>query len=240
MIPIKDENPTEIVPYVNYLFIGLNVAAWFLLQGAGDPNALQASVFEYGSVPCEVTGRCEVEGLSYLALVTSMFMHGGWAHLIGNMLFLWVFGNNIEDSMGHLRYIAFYLVSGLAAAAVHIFTDPSGQVPMVGASGAISGVMGAYVLLYPKVRVRYWFPPLWIFELRAIVALGYWFLIQLASGVVSLGPEAPGGGGVAFWAHVGGFVAGLALIKLFEKKELSGAKRSKRKLTRSEVARLEW
>jgi membrane associated rhomboid family serine protease len=242
VIPFRDENPTELVPFVNVVFIILNVAAWFLLQGAGEMQALQASVVEFGVRPCEITGECAVEGsLRFETLVTSMFMHGGWLHLGMNMLFLWVFGNNMEDSMGHLRYIVFYLVCGLVAAGAQIFLNPAGEIPMVGASGAISGVMGAYVVLYPKVKVRVWFPPIFIFDLRAWLVLGYWFALQLYEGMAVLGDAAAAArGGVAFWAHIGGFVAGLALIKLFEKKELSQAKRDKRKLSKREVRRLEW
>jgi rhomboid family protein len=150
--------------------------------------------------------------------LSSMFLHGGWLHLIGNMWFLWVFGNNVEDSMGHARYLAFYLLCGLAAAATQTFVSPESIVPMVGASGAISGVMGAYVILYPRVRVHM-LVFLFIFVTRIVVPaylmLGYWFLLQLLGG-----SAAQGEGGVAFWAHVGGFVAGAALISVFKDTEL--------------------
>ncbi len=152
-------------------------------------------------------------------MLTSMFMHGGWGHILGNMLFLWVFGNNIEDSMGHLRFLVFYLLmrrrGGARAGLPHRRRSP---VPAVGASGAISGVMGAYVVLYPQVRVHTWFPPIFFFDLPAYFFLGYWFFLQLCSGVATIGPEAGQQGGVAVWAHVGGFVAGVLLIKLFEKR----------------------
>jgi membrane associated rhomboid family serine protease len=240
VIPLRDENPTEITPYFTYLFIAVNVVVWLLLQGAGEPEALRASVTEYGAVPCEITGNCPVQGLSWGSLITSMFMHGSWEHILGNMLFLWVFGNNIEDSMGHLRFIVFYLVCGVAAALAHVFLAPNSQIPTVGASGAISGIMGGYILLYPTVRVRTFFPPFFFFNLRAFMVLGYWILIQIMMGVVTLGPEAGEQGGVAFWAHIGGFVAGLILIKPFEKVALTSAKRQKIKLPREEVARLEW
>lgn len=240
MLPIRDENPTEITPYFTLLFLAVNVAAWVLLQGAGQPQALESSVYAFGALPCEVTGSCEVEGLGRSAVITSMFMHGSWGHLIGNMVFLWVFGNNIEDSMGHLRFIAFYLICGVAAAAAHVLVAPNSSVPTVGASGAISGIMGAYIVLYPHVRVHTWVPPFFFLDLKALVLLGYWFVIQLASGVFTFGPEAGEQGGVAFWAHVGGFVAGVALIKLFEKRKLTDAKRRKVKLSPAEVARLEW
>ncbi len=155
-----------------------------------------------------------------------MFMHGSWMHLLGNMWFLWLFGNNIEDSMGRIRFLVFYLVCGLAAAFAQILTSPSSAIPMVGASGAISGVMGAYLLLYPKVRV-YTLVPLGFFitsmALPAWVMLGYWFVIQFISGLVSFGGEM---GGVAFWAHIGGFVAGIALIKLFARGDYIGERQA--------------
>ena len=240
MIPLRDENPTEMTPFVTMALIVLNVAAWVLLQGAGSPEVLEASVMAFGSVPCEVTGNCPVQGLSYGALITSIFMHGSWGHLLGNMVFLWVFGNNIEDSMGHLRVIAFYLLCGVAASAAHIFLAPASAVPMVGASGAISGIMGAYVLLYPQVRVHTWVPPIFMLNIPAWAFLGYWFILQLTMGVANLGPEMADQGGVAVWAHVGGFVAGVVLIKPFEKRPLSDAKRRKVKLSRDELSRLGW
>jgi membrane associated rhomboid family serine protease len=239
LIPLRDDNPTEITPYVNYLFIALNVGAWFLLQGAGDPEPLRQSVMEMGARACELTGECEVVGLHWETIVTSMFLHGSWGHLLGNMLFLWVFGNNIEDSMGHLRYPAFFLLCGLAATAAQVLTAPGSQLPMVGASGAVSGIMGGYILLYPRVRVRTWIPPIFFLRIPAFLFLGYWFFIQLSMGVVMLDADEQTGG-VAFWAHVGGFVAGLVLIKLFEKPGLSNAKRQGRKLSKQELAGLEW
>jgi membrane associated rhomboid family serine protease len=148
-----------------------------------------------------------------------MFLHGSWMHLLGNMWFLWIFGNNVEDSMGRLRFVVFYLLTGLAAASGQVLTSPDSPIPMVGASGAISGVMGAYLLLYPRVRV-FAFVPIGFFltsvALPAWVMLGYWFVIQFVSGVVSVGGE---GGGVAFWAHVGGFLAGVVLVKLFARSD---------------------
>ena len=242
MLPISDENPTEMRPYVTVLLIALNVLVWFQVQGAGMTEAaLVSSVTEYGAVPCEITGACRVAGgYGAGALLTSMFMHGSWEHIIGNMLFLWVFGNNIEDSMGHLRFIAFYLICGLAAGAAHIVFSPASQIPAVGASGAISGVMGAYILLYPRARVRTWIPPFFLINLNALFVLGYWFFIQLMMGAASFGAEYGEEGGVAVWAHVGGFVAGLALIKVFRKRELVEARKHKVQLSREEVARMEW
>ena len=243
MLPLSDENPTEITPYFTLLFIGLNVAAWFLLQGAGMSfEALEASVVVFGTYPCEVTGACATQGVSGPASIfTSMFMHGSWSHIIGNMLFLWVFGNNIEDSMGHLRFIAFYLLCGVAAALAHIYLAPTSQIPAVGASGAISGVMGGYIVLYPKARVRTWVPPIFLLNLNAFFLLGYWFFLQLVMGVGSLGME-PGSetGGVAVWAHVGGFVAGVVLIRFFQKPVLVEARKRGIRLPPEEAHRVEW
>jgi len=240
LIPLKDENPAEIVPYVTFLLLAANIAVWVWVQGAGEMEALRASVVEYGATPCQIAGSCPGVGPRFPSLLSSMFLHGGWGHLLGNMLFLWVFGNNIEDSMGHSRFVLFYLGTGLAAAVTQIVLAPASAIPMVGASGAISGIMGAYIVLYPTVRVRTYFPPIFFFNVRAFILLGYWFVLQLFLGLEALGPEMGEEGGVAFWAHIGGFVAGLVLIKLFEKPELTSAKKRKIKLSRAEVARLEW
>jgi membrane associated rhomboid family serine protease len=233
MFPYRDDNPTLATPVITVVLIAANVAVWILVQGMGQDPALARSVCELGLIPGEFLGRV-VPGTSlplspgevcvlggdrhWYTPLTSMFLHGGWLHLIGNMWFLWVFGNNVEDSMGHVRYLAFYLLCGLAAAATQTFVSPESIVPMVGASGAISGVMGAYVILYPRVRVHM-IVFLFIFITRIVVPaylmLGYWFLLQLLGGSATQGE-----GGVAFWAHVGGFVAGAALIPLFKDPEL--------------------
>ncbi|HEX9444296.1 MAG TPA: rhomboid family intramembrane serine protease [Candidatus Binatia bacterium] len=234
MFPYRDENETQRPAIVTGTIIALNVLAWIVVQGAGSDIPLAESVCSLGLVPGELTGMvppgatvplgeglvCAAESGRQLShLVTHMFLHGSWMHLLGNMWFLWIFGNNIEDSMGHLRFIVFYLLCGFAAAAAQIVASPGSAVPMVGASGAISGVMGAYLVLYPNVRV-YTLVPLGFFitsmALPAWVMLGYWFVIQFVSGLVSFGGEL---GGVAFWAHVGGFVAGVALVKLFARSD---------------------
>ncbi|HEX8392343.1 MAG TPA: rhomboid family intramembrane serine protease [Longimicrobium sp.] len=239
MFPINDENPTELRPWMTVLILLANVAVWMTIQGAGEVRALEASVMAFGAQPCEVTAACPVTGLGTGAILTSIFMHGSWMHLIGNMMFLWVFGNNVEDSMGHLRFLVFYLVCGVAAALAQIFFSPTSDIPMVGASGAISGIMGAYILLYPRARVRTFFPPFFFFHLRAFWFLGLWFAMQLLSGFLSLG-VAEEQGGVAVWAHVGGFVAGLLLIRVFDRPRLVQAKRSGVQLPRDEVANLRW
>lgn len=242
MIPLSDDNPTLRTPVVTYLLLGAIGATWVFVQGAGlDGFALVSSVCNLGLVPGELTGRapvglevplseehsCVVDRAPINALtpLTSMFLHGGWGHLLGNCLFFWVFGNNVEDSMGRLRFLVFYLVCGLAAAAAQVAVNPASPVPMVGASGAISGVMGAYLLLYPRVRVNMLF--IFVIIIRVIplpawMVLLYWFFLQVVTGLPQLSQlKATGDSGVAVWAHVGGFVAGLVLVKLFENRNLT-------------------
>jgi membrane associated rhomboid family serine protease len=211
--------------------IAMNAGAWLFVQGAGSDVSLAVSVCDYGLIPGELTlslppgaGFRLDERLVCLAdpgrqishLVTSMFLHGSWMHLIGNMWFLWLFGNNIEDSMTRPRFVVFYLASGLAAALAQVAANPASEIPMVGASGAISGVMGAYLMLFPRVRV-YTMVPLGFFltsmALPAWVMLIYWAFLQVAGGITSVFAEQAGG--VAFWAHLGGFVAGVVLVRLF-------------------------
>jgi len=234
MFPYRDDNPTLRTPVVTIGVIALNTAVWVLVQGMGADPALTRSVCELGLIPGELLHRipagtaiplgpgasCVVGyGATWLTPLSSMFLHGSWFHLIGNMWFLWLFGNNIEDSMGRTRFVLFYLLSGLGAAATQTLLSPSSAVPMVGASGAISGVMGAYVILYPTVQVHM-LVVLVVFITRIVVPaylmLGYWFLLQLVQGTATLGST----GGVAFWAHVGGFIAGAGLIVLFRDPEL--------------------
>jgi membrane associated rhomboid family serine protease len=218
---------------------------WIVVQGAGSQPALGRSVCEWGLITGELFGRvpegavvpvgpqlgCRLESGNWATLLTSMFLHGGWFHLIGNMWFLWVFGNNIEDAMGHGRFVGFYLLCGLLAAAAQMAIEPGARVPMVGASGAISGVMGAYLVLYPRVRVHMLIF-LGFFVTTAVVSaylmLLYWAFLQVLGTLPSLGGAAQGGG-VAFMAHLGGFVAGVALIKLFAKPELLAAHRRQRR-----------
>jgi membrane associated rhomboid family serine protease len=243
MFPYHDENETQRTPYVTYVLIGINVLVWLLVQGAGTALPLARSVCELGLIPGELTGSLAPgtrfamgEGLVCLTdpgrqlqnVVTSMFLHGSWMHLLGNMWFLWLFGNNIEDSMTRPRFVAFYLLAGLAAALAQVLANPASPVPMVGASGAISGVMGAYLVLFPRVRV-FTLVPLGFyvtsFALPAWAMLVYWAVLQVFGGVTSI-VAAQEGGGVAFWAHLGGFVAGVVLVKLFERPEQFAAHRS--------------
>lgn len=225
MFPIRDENPQLNIPYVTYLLIALNVIAWLLLQNFGVEPMLSQSVCNYGLIPADLTSQetlrarmmCPIDGNpDWYTLVSSIFMHGSWMHLIGNMWFLWIFGNNVEDSMGSLRFAIFYLLSGLCASAVQVIADTGSVIPMVGASGAIGGVMGAYIVLYPKVHVHMFFF-FRTFAIPAILMLGYWIVMQLVGGFNSIGAQ---GGGVAFWAHIGGFLAGMALIFVFKNEKL--------------------
>ncbi len=220
MIPLKDDNPTEITPVVTVSTIVACVLV-FLYEISLPAESNEAFVYMYGAIPANVFGHAQLppELMSlpaYGTLFSSMFLHGGWMHLIGNMLYLWIFGNNIEDVMGHAKFIIFYGVCGVIATLSHAMIDPESTIPMVGASGAISGVLGAYLLLYPRARVLV-FIPIGFFSqmihVPAALVLGLWFLMQIFSGGMSLGHE---GGGVAFFAHIGGFIAGMALIGFFK------------------------
>lgn len=220
MIPLHDDNPTDNTPVVTFLFIAACVLV-FLYQVSLPQDMGQMFVYQFGAVPAVVFGSAtlppEVQAVpASMSLVTSMFLHGGWMHLIGNMLYLWIFGNNIEDVMGHTRFIIFYVLCGILAALAHAAIDPSSEIPMIGASGAISGVLGAYLLLFPRAQVLVLIPLGFFSRIMYIPAgfvLGLWFLMQVFSGGLSLGSK---GGGVAFFAHVGGFLAGMALIGLFK------------------------
>jgi membrane associated rhomboid family serine protease len=237
VIPFRDANSTERTAVITLAVIGLNVLVWLLVQGAGSTHVLSdgsvtglaASVCELGLIPGELTLSvrpgtgfemggglfCAMDaGRQWSHLFTSMFLHGSWMHLIFNMWFLWIFGNNVEDSMGRGRFVVFYLLAGLGAAAFQVAAAPSSPVPMVGASGAISGVMGAYIVLYPRVKV-YTLVPIgfffWTIALPAWAMLGYWILLQVFPVLVGAGTQ----GGTAFYAHIGGFIVGVATIKLF-------------------------
>jgi len=226
MFPLRDDNPSFGTAVLTFVIIALNVAVWLLVQGMGAEPTLTHSVCAYGLIPGELLSHirpgarielgpglaCRIGNPNWLTPFTSMFMHGSWFHLIGNMWFLWVFGNNVEDALGHGRFVIFYLVCGLAAAAAQTMVNPSSALPMVGASGAIGGVMGGYAVQFPRSRVLtavifgFFVRTMWM---PAYVMLGYWFLLQFLGALPSLSSE---GGGVAFWAHIGGFVAGAALM----------------------------
>jgi membrane associated rhomboid family serine protease len=237
MIPISDDNPTMRTPVVTLAILGSLLAVWVFGQGAGfDPVRLATSVCNWGLVPGEITRRaalgtavplgdgysCVVDAdpRNFLTPLTSMFLHGSWMHLLGNGLFLWIFGNNVEDSMGRLRFVVFYLLCGLAGATMQTLVNPASPVPMVGASGAIAGVLGAYLVLYPRVRVNVLF--IFIIFIRIIrvpawAILLWWIGLQLITGLPSLGSMRPDvSSGVAVFAHIGGFAMGLLTVKLFE------------------------
>jgi len=220
MIPLHDDNPTQIKPFFTVGFIVASVLVFFYQLSLG-PKAGQAFVYQYGAIPAVIFGfeslPPEIQALpASFSLITSMFLHGGFMHLVGNMLYLWIFGNNIEDAMGHGRFVLFYLLCGVLAALSHALTDTGSEVPMIGASGAISGILGAYLLLYPRAQVLVLIPLGFILQrmyLPAGIVLGMWFLLQLISGSASVGQ---GGGGVAWFAHIGGFVSGMILIGFFK------------------------
>ena len=225
MIPIRDDTPRFSTPVITYFIIALNAVVFLyeLSIGAQSQRALNAFVAQFGIVPrfetAVLSGQTALRPTAALIpILTSMFLHGGWLHIIGNMWFLWIFGDNIEDYLGHFKYLIFYLVSGIAAALVHIALNLNSRVPTVGASGAIAGVMGAYIVLYPRAKVltlvflivfiTFWWLPAWLF-------LGYWFLLQFLGGLATnIAETSQSTGGVAVWAHVGGFLAGVLLIKL--------------------------
>jgi membrane associated rhomboid family serine protease len=245
MFPLKDNIPTLRFPLITVLLILINVAVFGyelrhppvrLPVATADATVRVAGpdefTAEWGFVPCELTSRCPTANVvdlplvdqpgfaapvrvpghpALLTLLTSMFLHGGWLHLLGNMLFLWIFGNNVEDSMGRLRYIVFYLVCGALAGLAQLATDPSSHVPNIGASGAIAGVLGGYIVLFPRARVLTLVFVI-LMEVPAFIVLGVWFLLQLVDGTASVGT---GGGGIAYFAHIGGFVAGMVLIYAF-------------------------
>ncbi len=246
MFPLRDDNPTELFPLFTIGFIVSCLAVWIWVQGAGlAPDTLEASVCSLGAIPAEIFGSgsgggpCSFGGLTWHALVTSMFLHGSWMHVIGNMWFLWIFGNNVEDSMGRLRFVVFYLFTGVLAALAHAWLNPGSPVPLVGASGAISAIMGAYVVLYPRARIHtlfFFVIFIRVIPLPAWMMLGYWLLIQ----VLSTASMPTTGGGVAYAAHVGGFIAGAVLIPLFRNKKLVGAKRARVVLSPQELDRGGW
>lgn len=241
MFPLRDENPTFHTAFATFAVIAINALCWVALQGFGSDPALAESICRYGLIPADVLGTvpagtsfplseelvCVIDGSGgWFSVLSSMFMHGGWFHIIGNMWFLWVFGDNVEDAMGSVRFAIFYVLCGLAAAMAQTLTDTASVVPMVGASGAIGGVMGAYALLYPKARINTLiFLGFYVttVSVPALFMLGYWFVLQILSGLPTLGAE---GGGVAFWAHAGGFLAGVALALVFTDRERLAQHRS--------------
>lgn len=243
MIPLGDEYPTISTPVMTYALLAGMVATWLFVQGGGLPAndiKLATSICNFGMVPGELTHMARLgtavplgdglvcvvdnEPINILTPLTSMFLHGGWLHLLGNALFFWVFGRKIEDSMGSMRFLLFYVVCGLAAAGSQVLMEPTSPVPTVGASGAISGVLGAYLVLYPRVKVKMLFFFIIFFKiipLPAWLVLIWWFFWQVISGLPELtSVRTDVSGGVAVWAHIGGFVTGLILVKFFENRRL--------------------
>jgi membrane associated rhomboid family serine protease len=236
MIPISDANRSRSAPYVNYTLIGLNLLVFvyqLYLSGqtyVGPFTELDRFIWEWGNIPpctfdalgwdqgyIATTRDCALQPRPALTPLTAMFMHVGWLHLLGNMLFLWIFGDNVEAAMGHVRYLGFYLLVGILAAFAHGMVNLDSTTPAVGASGAVAGVMGAYIVLYPRATVIALIPPLIFLPLPvpAFIVIGLWFVIELVRGFASLGPDvSSAGGGIAYFAHIGGFVAGILLVKL--------------------------
>jgi len=219
VIPLRDRNPTRRAPVVTLALIGACVLAFLIelsVTASGGDAALEAFFQRWGAVPADITGALEAGdyvGRPMIGMVTSMFLHGGWLHLLGNMLFLWIFGNNVEDRLGRLPFLLFYLVGGIAAALAQVVIAPTSTVPLVGASGAIAAALGAYIVLFPGARILslvflgFFYQ---LFEVPALVVLGYWFVLQLVSGFAGLGAQTAQGG-VAFFAHIGGFVLGVVV-----------------------------
>ena len=220
MIPLKDKNPSYSFPIINYLLIAANAAVFFYELSLGP--ALDESFIRYGLVPSRYFQMVSLHAhpiTRYVPFITSMFIHGGWLHIIGNMWFLFIFGDNVEDRLGHGKYFLFYLISGLAAAALQVSLSAGSSIPTIGASGAISGVLGAYLILFPKAKIVTLIPIFFIFDIidiSAILFIGFWFFLQFFSGIVSVGTGASGG--IAWWAHVGGFMAGMVMVPFFKRK----------------------
>jgi len=211
MIPIRDSIPTRRVPIVNYALIGANLLVFLLMWLAGPEQ--ERLVYQFALIPVSFSNGIDLGDIT--DIFTSMFMHAGLAHIAGNMLYLWIFGDNVEDRLGSFKYLLFYLAGGLAASLTHLLFNPNSQIPTVGASGAIAAVLGAYLVMYPQSRIATFIPLGFFMRLAMVpasVVLGFWFILQLFNGFLSIG--AADVGGVAFWAHIGGFVAGVVLAKL--------------------------
>jgi membrane associated rhomboid family serine protease len=244
MFPISDDRVEQGVPIVTWALIGV-CAAVFLWQISMPPKEAEQAVFLYGMVPAVLFGKIAMPDAAlpaWATIFTSMFMHGSIAHIGGNMLYLWIFGDNVELAMGRVRFLLFYILCGVAAALAQGFQAPESQVPMIGASGAISGVLGAYLLLRPFAQVRVFFMPIPFFvrilSIPAVVVLGFWFVLQFVSGLAAKGDQ----GGVAFWAHVGGFIAGMVLLPFFKARNVPLFEREPRRVfdARRESERGPW
>jgi len=227
MIPIGDSIRARTFPYVNIVIIIANFLVFF--YEVGFASNIDKFFFDWAVVPAELTDYLHSPGDHSLRVlftpITAMFLHGGWFHILGNMIFLWVFGDNVEDAVGHVHYLAFYLVCGIAATAAQVWVDPNSQVPMLGASGAIAGVLGAYLVLYPRATIAALIMPFffWTAYVPAFLLIGLWFFLQLFNGVASIGYAVGGSEGVAWWAHVGGFSAGFLLLWFFRPRRRSAS-----------------
>ncbi len=219
MIPLRDDIASASRPITTYLIIAICTAVFLYMLSLGSEQRIDAFVLAWGATPAEITGRvAESRVHAYETIVSSMFMHGGWLHLIGNMLYLWIFGDNVEDLMGHVGFGVFYLVAGVAATLTHVLINPGSTAPLVGASGAIAGVLGAYLVLFPRARILSLVPfGLYsrMVEVPAIFFLPIWFLLQFVQGVADI---AGARGGIAWWAHIGGFIAGIVLALVFARR----------------------
>jgi membrane associated rhomboid family serine protease len=221
MIPIRDRNPSGTFPYVTIGIMAVNVFIFVIELSLG--SSVDRFIMQYGLVPLKIQRYSQIPDLTFIGVflpfLTSMFLHGGFIHLIGNMWYLWIFGDNIEDKLGHFKYLGFYVICGITASCVHVFFNSQSDTPCVGASGAIAGVLGAYMITFPHARIVT-IIPLWfiwpIMELPAMVVLGFWFVIQFFNGAASISASASGGG-VAWWAHIGGFVSGIIIFYILMK-----------------------
>jgi len=214
MIPLRDDTPSSSRPWINYLIILSCIVVFLDMFSFGSRGRIEEFVAMYGAIPAQLLGQAGNAPPSYLTLVTSLFLHGGWVHLLGNMLYLWIFGDNVEDVLGHGSYLIFYLLSGVIATITHVLVNPTSTAPVVGASGAIAGVLGAYLVLFPRARILSLVPLgifLWSVRVPAILFLPLWFLMQFMTGLASIGRDVP----IAWAAHVGGFIAGAVLVFVF-------------------------
>ncbi len=217
MIPLRDDNPSSSRPVINYLLILSCVLIFIHMLSLGTLARIERFTFSYGAIPAQLTGHAGNTGPAYATVVTSMFLHGGWVHLLGNMLYLWIFGDNVEDLMGHGGYLIFYLLVGIIATVSHVFVNPDSTAPLIGASGAIAGVLGAYLVLFPRARILSLVPLgifFWTVKVPALFFLPLWFVMQFLTGLASIGHEVP----VAWVAHIGGFIAGLILVFVFARR----------------------
>ena len=225
MLPLRDDQARYSTPWVNYFLIALNVLIFFF-EASLDRRSLNVLIGEFGVVPSHLSDFLAGSPQYPLLVVvvpffTSLFLHGSWMHVIGNVWFLFIFGDNVEDYLGHFKYLVFYILTGVIAMGTHVFMNMHSTAPAVGASGAIAGVLGAYFVLYPRARVLTWFPPVFFFHVSAWIILGYWFVLNFLSGTATaLAVQRQNMGGVAFWAHVGGFAAGALLVKVFGERRM--------------------